>query len=245
MNVRKSKAISSAAAIAIVVILIAAAGAGIYYYATSQGGQSTTTTTTTGTATTSGQAAPSFVNDKSLVYETAGNFQWLDPSVSCYQADYGIFQNVFEKLIWFSGDNSTKLILWLTTDLGTSSNNGHTWVFLLRQGITFADGTPFNSTAVWFSFTRLLILDGTAGDQSVHGSQATWIIQQLLNKSLSSSFSGTQSYDAAWVNAVLNENFVQIIDAYTVQFNLISPFACMQVQLELLLRLGPLFQGQT
>lgn len=227
MNVRKSKAISSAAAIAIVIILIAAAGAGIYYYATTTGGGTTTTGTTTGTTTTgtTSGGAPSFVNDKSLVYETAGNYQWLDPSVSYYQADYGVFQNVFEKLIWFSGDNSTKLIPWLATDLGTSSNNGHTWTFHLRQGITFADGTPFNATAVWFSFTRLLILDGTAGDQSVHGSQAAWIIQQLLNKSLSSYFSGAQSYDAAWVNAVLNENFVQIIDPYTVQLNLMNPSA--------------------
>lgn len=169
---------------------------------------------------------PSFVGSNSLVYETAGNFQWLDPSVSYYQADYGIFQNVFEKLLWFNGDNSSQLIPWLASNY-SSSADGKTWTFHLRQGITFADGTPFNSTAVWFSFTRLLILDGTAGDQSVHGSQAAWIIQQLLNTSLSSYFqgSGSQKYDSAWVNAVLAENFVQIIDPYTVQFNVMHPTA--------------------
>jgi len=194
----------------------------------------TTTTTVTTVATTTATtketltlSPPSFVFDDTLVYETAGNFQWLDPSVSYYQSDFGILQNVFEKLLWFSGDNSSQLIPWLATDMGTSSNNGHTWVFHLRQGIKFADGTQFNATAVWFSFTRLLILDGTAGDQSVHGSQAAWIIQQLLNESLSSYFAGSysQKYDAAWVNTVLNENFVQIIDPYTVQFNLMHPSA--------------------
>jgi ABC-type transport system substrate-binding protein len=208
---------------------------------TTGGGVTTVTTSTTGTvtgtvtstvttgshSTTAAATTPSFVSSSSLVYETAGNFQWLDPSVSYYQADYGIFQNVFEKLIWFSGDNSSNLIPWLTTDLGTQSNNGHTWVFHLRQGIKFADGTPFNATSVWFSFTRLLIFDGTAGDQSVHGSQAAWIIQQLLNTSLASggSFGTTQTYDHHWVNEVLAENFVQIIDPYTVQFNLVHPSA--------------------
>ena len=253
MFTKKSRAISNTAAIAIVVILVIAVGAGVYFATSGSGGTTTVTSTQTGsggtttvtstqtggtttvtstettgqTTTTSTAATPSFVTSNSLVYETAGNFQWLDPDVSYYQADYGIFQNVFEKLLWFNGDNSSQLIPWLTTDLGTVSNNGHTWVFHLRQGITFADGTPFNATAVWFSFTRLLILDGTAGDQSVHGSQAAWIIQQLLNESLSSYFqgSGSQSYDAAWVNAVLNENFVQIIDPYTVQFNVMHPSA--------------------
>jgi len=251
----KSRAISNTAAIAVTVILVIAVGAGVYFATSSRapapttvsvtttasGGTQTVTSVATGTATvttvstvtttptttTTAAATPVFVSDNSLVLETAGNFQWLDPSVSYYQGDYGIFQNVFEKLLWFSGDNSSLLIPWLSADTGTVSNGGHTWVFHLRQGITFADGTPFNATAVWFSFTRLLILDGTAGDQSVHGSQAAWIIQQLLNDSLSSYFqgSGTQSYDAAWVNAVLKENFVQIIDPYTIQFNIMHPTA--------------------
>jgi len=252
MFAKKSRAISNTAAIAIIVILVIAVGAGVYFATSGSGGTTTITTTSTGsggtttvtsvstsvststsisttgpTTTTSTAATPSFVTDNSLVYETAGNFQWLDPDVSYYQGDYGIFQNVFEKLLWFSGDNSSQLIPWLATDMGTMSNNGHTWVFHLRQGITFADGTPFNATAVWFSFTRLLILDGTAGDQSVHGSQAAWIIQQLLNTSLSSYFQGTgsQSYSAQWVQDVLNENFVQIIDPYTVQFNVMNPTA--------------------
>jgi peptide/nickel transport system substrate-binding protein len=227
-------AISTSASIGIVVILVIAAAIGVFYYSTLGTSSSTTTTSTsqsmthtTTTTTTGGANEPTFVSDNSLIYETAGNFQWLDPSVSYYQADYGIFQNVFEKLLWFNGDNSSQLIPWLATDMPTTNDGGHTYTLHLRQGITFADGTPFNATAVWFSFTRLLILDGTAGDQSVHGSQAAWIIQQLLNTSLSSYFqgSGSQSYDAAWVNAVLAENFVQIIDPYTVQFNVQNPSA--------------------
>ncbi len=189
---------------------------------------STTLETTTATTTeTSTLSPPSFVFNNALVYESAGAFQWLDPSVSYYQNDFGILQNTFEKLLWFSGDNSSQLIPWLASDMGTMSNSGHTWTFHLREGVRFADGTPFNSTAVWFSITRLLMLDGTAGDKSVHGSQSAWIIQQLLNKSLSSYYEGSssQSYDARWVQDVLNENFVQIIDPYTIQFNIMHPSA--------------------
>lgn len=221
-------AISTSASIGIVVILVIAAAVGVYYYTTlpspssssSTTGSSTTSHSTTTSKTTAANE-PSFVTDNTLVYETAGNFQWLDPSVSYYQADYGIFQNVFEKLLWYNGDNSTQLIPWLATNYTTSAD-GKTWTFNLRQGINFADGTPFNATSVWFSFNRLLIVDGTSGS-GVHGSQSAWIIQQLLDTSLSSALGGTQTYNQAYVNAVLAENFVQILGPYKVQFNLMNP----------------------
>ncbi len=238
--IRKSTAISRTSAIAIVIVLLIATVGGFYLY-TSGGGATTSSTTsttsstgvtttshsttsTTTQSTTSAVAQPQFVKDNTLVYETAGNFQWLDPSVSYYQADFGIFQNVFDKLVWLNGDNSTAVIPWLAKDY-SSSNGGKTWTFHLNTGIKFADGTPFNATAVWFSFNRLLILDGTAGDQSVHGSQAAWIIQQLLNTSLSSNLGPSQSYSPAWVQQVLAENFVQVIDTNTVQINVQHPSA--------------------
>jgi len=47
----------------------------------------------------------------------------------------------------------------------TSSNNDTKWVFHLRQGVTFHDGTPFNSSAVVFSILNTANLgEGDAPD---------------------------------------------------------------------------------
>ncbi len=38
----------------------------------------------------------------------------------------------------------------------TVSDDGLTWTFILRQGVTFHDGTPFNAQAVYDSFARII-----------------------------------------------------------------------------------------
>ncbi|MGD1055169.1 MAG: ABC transporter substrate-binding protein [Nitrososphaerales archaeon] len=145
-------------------------------------------------------------------------------------------RNSFETLVWYNGENSTQIIPWLASDYSISAN-AKTVTFHLRQGINFADGTPMNATSVWFSLNRLLIMDGTSGTGTV-GSQAAWIIQQLLNTSLSSYFAGKQPWTPAWVQQVLNENFVTCgtssytsclspSDPYTVTLNLQHPSASL------------------
>jgi ABC-type transport system substrate-binding protein len=128
--------------------------------------------------------------------------------------------NQFEPLLWYNGNSTTNIIPWLASNYTEVSPTQYT--FHLRQNITFQDGTPFNAQAVWFSFNRLLMIDGYSGT-GTPGSQAAWIVQQMLNRSLSTFFSGPQSHDAAWVQAVLAENFVQIVDPNTVNLNLQHP----------------------
>lgn len=166
-----------------------------------------------------GVKIPDFVTSNTYIQEGGNQPQWLDPHVSYYQYDYEILQHSVEMLLWYNGNSSTEIIPWLsdtwTPSFTTTSLN---YTVTLRQGIKFQDGTPFNSTAVWFSLNRLLIMDGTDGSGN-HGSQAAWILQQLLDTDLSSSLDGTQSYNSTWVKTVLDQNFVQIIDAYTIKIN--------------------------
>jgi len=166
---------------------------------------------------------PDYVNDNKIILEGTGTPQWLDPHVSYYQFDYWILQNTMETLLWYNGSSATDVIPWLA-ESWTKINN-YQYEFTLRQGIKFQDGTPFNATAVWFSFNRLLIKDGTSGSPTrpVHGSQAAWMVQQLLNFSLSSALGGSQPYDEAWVDAVLAQNFVEIVDDYKIRLNIQHP----------------------
>ncbi|MDV3244167.1 MAG: ABC transporter substrate-binding protein [Nitrososphaerales archaeon] len=237
MLTKKKHAISNTvAAIIVIVVLVVGAGATYFFVASTartttvtstSTSISTTTSTASSTSTTTSLPTPSFVTGNTLVYETPANFEWLDPNVQYYQADAGIVRNAFETLFWYNGTNAGQVIPWLVSGY-TVSPDGKTWTMSLRHGINFADGTPLNATAVWFSLNRLLIMDGTSGS-GVHGSQAAWIIQQLLNTSLSSSICTTcySTYDAKWVQTVLAQNFVTYSnsDPYTVKLNLVHPSA--------------------
>jgi ABC-type transport system substrate-binding protein len=214
----KAMARTTLALLIIVIILAASLIGAISYY----GGRAPTGVTTTGvTATTApAGAVPDFVKSATYVGETGDIFQWLDPAVSYYQEDYQILNDVHEKLLWYNGASSTEIIPWLAESYQKISPIKY--VFKLRQGINFQDGTPFNARSVWFSLNRLLIIDGCSGVGN-KGTQAAWIVQQMLDTSLSTYFSGDQPYDAPWVQKVLAQNFVEIVDPYTININIINP----------------------
>jgi len=181
-------------------------------------------TTLTDTFTVTGVVVvPTFVGDNKLIFESGSAFQWMDPHVSYYLYDYWILGHSVETLLWYERDNATKIIPWLAESY-TVSPDGLQYTFTLRQGITFQDGTPFNAEAVWFSLNRILIIDGTSGDPTapVHGSQAAWMIQQLLDPDgdYFTPMGASPSYDATWVQDVLNLDFVEIVDDYEVKVNL-------------------------
>ena len=210
-----TKALATATWILIlIVIILAAALVGVIVYSGILTKKPTTTTVPT----------PSFVTNNVFVYEGLDKPQWLDPDVSYYEYDFWVMQHSLEMLLWYNGSSSTQIIPWLSASWSPSYTvPSSTYTVTLRQGITFQDGYPLNSTAVWFSLNRLLILDGTAGDNSAHGTQAAWIIQQMLNRSLSTYWDGPQSYSEAWVKEVLDQNFIQIINATTFKINIMHP----------------------
>jgi ABC-type transport system substrate-binding protein len=121
--------------------------------------------------------------------------------------------------MWYNKSSATDLIPWLASNW--TMVNETTYDFGLRQGITFQDGTPFNATAVWFSLNRLLIIDGTSGS-GVHGSQAAWMVQQLIdpNGELFTAMGAHPTYNESWVQSVLDLNFVEILDNYKIRLNL-------------------------
>jgi len=176
------------------------------------------------TAKVEEDSIPSFVTENKLVYQSGATFQWLDPHVSYYQFDYWTLWHSVEMLLWYEKDNPTEIIPWLAESYVRIDDGLH-YNFTLREGITFQDGTPFNATAVWFSLNRLLIIDGTSGDGLNHGSQAAWMVQQLLDPDgdYFTTMGASPSYDAAWVDDVLALDFVEIIDEYTVKVNIAIP----------------------
>ncbi|MDG6916001.1 MAG: hypothetical protein JRM85_00185 [Nitrososphaerota archaeon] len=215
-------AISRTVTAIIIIVIIVVGGAAALYLTTPRAQSTTTSTTTPGIATTATTQStiPSGKVPSSITYETVSTIQFLDPQVSYDIYGASVEQNVYENLFWFNGSNTTP-IPWLASNY-TISNNGHTVNINLRSGIKFADGETLNSSDVYFTYNRLLVMDGSA--PIGHGTQASWILQQLLNTSLSTTLCAcTQTYGNSYVKAVLNENFVQMTGPESVQINIMHP----------------------
>ena len=205
-------------------------GAGAAYFLSVGLGQSTTTTTTTGgttttttgvTTTTTGGTTTGQAVPQSMTYETLQTIQFLDPHVSYDIYGASIEQNIYEPLFWFNGTNGQDPIPWLAQNY-TLSPDGKTMTVNLRSGIKFADGETLNSSDVYFSYNRLLVFDGSS--PVGHGTQASWIVQQLLNASLSTTLCAcSQTYGPSYTQAVLNENFVQITGPLSLTLHIMNP----------------------
>jgi ABC-type transport system substrate-binding protein len=232
-------AISRGLSIGIVVVLILAAIGAVYYVtlpgpgttttprgttSTSSTGSTTsgptsTTSTTSGVSTTG--AIPSTIN-----YEWAETYANLDPGITYFSGDYNIVQNIYEPLLYYNYTCSTCVVPWLAQSFAGNAG-GTAYTFTLRSGIKFADGEPLNSTSVFFGLNRSLIYDGSTGTS--HATQASWEDQQMVNSSLCTFCSGTaQKYGAAYADAWLAKNFVQITGALTFTINVKIPNAAFQ-----------------
>ncbi|MCL5068311.1 MAG: ABC transporter substrate-binding protein, partial [Thaumarchaeota archaeon] len=240
-------AVSKAAQIGIIVVIILIIGIAAYgatimarstttttptssTTSTTSSGSSTTPTIPTSTTSTSVTSTSSQV-PASLTWETLYTPQYLDPQVSYSAFDYYVMANEFESLIYFNTTSASDVIPWLAQNY-TVSPDGMTVNFTLRSNIFFADGEPLNSSAVYFSLNRLLIEDGSS--PSSHGTQASWVLQQLLNASLSTTVSGAlQPYTKQWANEVLAQNFVQVTGPLTFTMHVMNPNAALKYMLEL------------
>lgn len=160
-----------------------------------------------------------------ITWETTLTHQFIDPQVSYFSFDYGIMQNVYEPLLQYNYTSGTVVIPWLAQSY-TASSDLKTYSFTLRSGITYADGEPVDATSVYFALNRALIFDGST--PVGHGTQASWILQQLLNTSLSTALGGHPTYNSAYVDAVLAENFVTITSPTTFTINVMNPNSAFQ-----------------
>jgi peptide/nickel transport system substrate-binding protein len=82
----------------------------------------------------------------------AGAWPGLDPATDTDGAANQSYMDAIFGQLYQLGQGGT----WIP-DLATSispTNGGKTWVFTLRKGVTFTDGTPFNAQAVAYNWAR-------------------------------------------------------------------------------------------
>ena len=126
---------------------------------------------------------------QTLVYETYGNPDYMDPHNNYESFGSMIAYNIYETLYTYEWDTlrTDPVVPLLATGL-TVSSDGLTYTFTLREGVTFHDGTPFNASCVQYNFERMLgtfdpggpvwmiaepILGGAAIEDAVYGENLT------------------------------------------------------------------------
>ncbi len=87
-----------------------------------------------------------------LVYAAQADAVGLSPILTNDQVSSVATRHMYENLIRRNPE-TLELEPWLATSWETP--NDTTWIFQLREGVTFHDGTPFNAEAVKFTFERI------------------------------------------------------------------------------------------
>ncbi len=99
-----------------------------------------------------------------FTYAGMGDAITLDPATSYDTASCEVIQNVYETLVFYDGAATNKYIPVLA-ESWTTSEDGKTWTFKIRQGVTFHNGDPLTPTDVAYSFQRGLLKGGYSTPQ--------------------------------------------------------------------------------
>lgn len=90
--------------------------------------------------------------EKKLVIGRANDAVSLDPASTTEMDSFKVTVNILETLVEYEKDEG--MIIPCLAESWKSSEDGLNWLFKLRQGIHFHDGTIFNAQAVAFNFHR-------------------------------------------------------------------------------------------
>ncbi len=102
-----------------------------------------------------------------VVMGIAANVSNLHPNLTSLTTDWIVLEQIMDPLIVLGSDGTFQP--WLATGWSISED-GLTWTFNLREGVSFQNGEPFNAEAVKYSFDNAM---------SIEGSSQTTVINEL------------------------------------------------------------------
>jgi peptide/nickel transport system substrate-binding protein len=135
----------------------------------------------------------------------------LDPHTTNATATRNMLENVYDTLVMF---NSSGLIVPALAESWEASEDGLTWTFNLREGVTFHDGTPLTASDVAFSINRIQnpdIASPRAGNFELV-SQITALDDNTVELVLEQPFSPLLSVLAFSLNVIVSEDVAMAND---------------------------------
>jgi peptide/nickel transport system substrate-binding protein len=102
----------------------------------------------------------------------------MDPHASPSAITFTISSSACEGLLYLTAER--EILPWLA-ESWEISEDGTSYTFVLRQDVTFQDGTPFNAEAVKWNFDRIVDPDFTAGASlgNMAGYQGTEVVDEF------------------------------------------------------------------
>ena len=149
-------------------------------------------------------------NPDSFIIANTADIASLDPAYGYDTASSGQIQNIYETLIKFDGSSTSEFIPCLATEW-TVSEDGKTYRFKIREGVSFHNGNPLTPEDVEYSFERGMVQDYSLGPQ--------W----MFFEPLFGLGNYTSRTDTGLIPLEEIKNKVQV-DAQWVQFNLATPY---------------------
>ena len=189
--------------LAIVVIVVVVAGAGVAFVFMQQ---------------------PTRPPETTLIWETIGNPDYLDPHVDYETFGSWIAYNVYETLYTYPWDSAVTdpSVNLLAADVPVMSADGLNYTIVLKEDVTFHDGTPFNASCVKWNVERAMKIFYPDGP--------VWMLAEpLLNGSIveDAAFGegpSSPEFKAAFDWWVENSSAIVVDSEYQVTFRLAEPY---------------------
>ena len=105
-----------------------------------------------------------------LVYTTFGEPDTLDPALDYETAGGNILANVYESLVFYNRERADEFVAALAEEVpsaenGLISEDGKTYTFNIREGVTFHNGAELTPSDVAFSYVRGVLQGSTSSPQ--------------------------------------------------------------------------------
>jgi len=132
----------------------------------------------------------------------------LDPHITNATSTRNMLENVYDTLVMF--DSSLQIVPGLA-ESWTTSDDGLTWTFTLRDGVTFHDGTPLTASDVVYSIQRIgdPAIASPRGDDFAVVEEISAPDGRTVVMNLSEPFSPLLSKLAASLNVIVSQEAVE------------------------------------
>lgn len=119
-------------------------------------------------------------NPDTMIIETIGQPETLDPAIAYDSASGEIIEAVYETLLYYDGDRPDQFKPVLITEIptianGGITNNNLTYTFHIKPDVKFHSGKTLTADDVVYSFVRVMTIDDPGS--------ASWIMTQVMNTS--------------------------------------------------------------
>ncbi len=193
MNTHTPRWPAVAATGAAIALMLSACGSG--------GGDASDPSGSSGSATSGGE----------VVYALDTPISTLDPNVAGAAQEFRVIRQFTDSLVTLDADGT--IGPWLATSW-EASDDGLSYTFVLRDGVTFSDGTPFDAAAVCFNFDR--IADPATGSLAAVG--------------LIGPYQSCQATDELTAVVTLSTPFVPFLNGMSSSFmGMVSPTAVQEM----------------